>query len=113
MKENVGNTDRLIRVAVATALGAAGVRWLQKNKKRRKNGKTLAPAAAFLAGSAALLESAVTRVCPVNGLLGIDTRSGERKRKDEKKRDESPDEHDAGDLISARAGEAASAAAAH
>lgn len=111
MKENVGKTDRWIRIAVATALGAAGVRSLQKNKKR-KNGKKVAPAA-LLAGSAALFESAMTRVCPINGMLGIDTRSFDRKRKDEKNREESRTDRDERDVVSARAGEAASAAAAH
>ena len=68
MRENVGRTDRLIRVVVGSALAFGGLRGL--------GAQTLGPAA-LLAAGALVLESALTRVCPVNHLLGIDTRRDE------------------------------------
>jgi uncharacterized membrane protein len=68
MRENVGRTDRWIRVALGGALAVGGVRGL--------GARQLAPAA-LLAAGALLLESALTRVCPINRLLRIDTRRGE------------------------------------
>jgi len=65
MQENVGNTDRLLRIGIGASLATFGL-------LRLKSGR-LGPALLFASG-ALLLESAITRVCPVNALLGIDTR---------------------------------------
>lgn len=65
MQENVGNTDRLLRIGIGASLATVGL-------LRLKSGR-IGPAL-FLASGVLLLESAITRVCPVNSLLGIDTR---------------------------------------
>lgn len=66
MQENVGDTDRWLRVAVggALVLGAASTLGA-----RRALGPGL-----LLAGGALLLETAITRVCPLNAALGFDSR---------------------------------------
>lgn len=66
MQENVGDTDRWLRVAVggALVLGAAS-----SLGGRRALGPGL-----LLAGGALLLETAITRVCPLNAALGVDSR---------------------------------------
>jgi hypothetical protein len=66
MHQNVGRTDQLIRIGVGSALVFAGIGRLAR-------GRRLAPTA-LLAGGAVLLETAVTRTCPINHLLGLDTR---------------------------------------
>jgi hypothetical protein len=66
MQENVGNVDRWVRVAVSGALILGGARAL------RAKGSVVP--GLVLAGGAILLETAVTRVCPVNAALRIDTR---------------------------------------
>jgi len=66
MQENVGNTDRLLRIGIGASLATIGL-------LRLKSGH-VGPAL-FLAAGALLLESAITRVCPVNSLLGLDTRA--------------------------------------
>ena len=65
MKENVGNADRLLRVGIGASLLTAGVLRLRSGK--------LGPSLLFASG-ALLLGSAIYRVCPMNSLLGIDTR---------------------------------------
>ena len=65
MLENVGNTDRWVRVAIGSSLVLGGM-W-----GSRRGGLVSALA---LGTGAMLLESAITRVCPVNDWLGIDTR---------------------------------------
>lgn len=67
MKENVGNKDRLIRAVVGPALIGIGYLALGGNK-----GKLTGLSA--IVGGSLLVESALTRVCPVNAFLGIDTR---------------------------------------
>lgn len=67
MKENVGTKDRLIRATVGPAL--IGIGYLVLGGKKGK----LSGISAIVGGSL-LIESALTRVCPVNGILGIDTR---------------------------------------
>ena len=67
MQENVGQIDRWVRFALGGALVLGGLRALTR---RRTFGGALA-----LTGGALVLESAITRVCPVNALLGVDTRS--------------------------------------
>lgn len=66
MQENVGNTDRLLRIGIGASLATAGLLQLRRGR--------LGPALLFASG-ALLLESAITRVCPINSLLGIDTRN--------------------------------------
>ena len=70
MQENVGTKDGWIRSAVGSSLVTLGL-W----RSRR------APLQSLLAAGvgAILLESAVTRVCPVNALLGVDTRADEER----------------------------------
>jgi len=65
MQENVGNADRLWRIGIGASLATVGLMRLRSGR--------LGPALLFASG-ALLLESAITRVCPVNSLLGIDTR---------------------------------------
>ncbi|HYP74341.1 MAG TPA: DUF2892 domain-containing protein [Polyangiaceae bacterium] len=66
MQENVGDRDRVLRFGVGGALLIAGLLGLRRGR--------LGPALLFASG-AMVLESAVTRVCPVNSLLGVDTRA--------------------------------------
>ena len=65
MQENVGNTDRLLRIGIGASLATVGILRLRSGR--------LGPAL-LLASGALLLESAITRVCPINALLRIDTR---------------------------------------
>lgn len=65
MQENVGRMDSWIRLGLGGGLAVAGIRALK--------GGLVMPAVLFTT-SALLVKSAITRVCPVNGLLGIDTR---------------------------------------
>ncbi len=67
MKENVGKKDRLIRSIAGPALIGIGYTALDGRKGN------IAGLATIVAG-ALLAESALTKVCPVNGILGIDTR---------------------------------------
>lgn len=67
MQENVGNADRLLRIGIGVSLISVALTRLKRGR--------LGPALLFASG-ALLLESAITRVCPVNSLLGIDTRKG-------------------------------------
>jgi|SRR4051812_4807725 uncharacterized membrane protein len=71
MLENVGKTDRWLRAAVGSSLVLAGLGGA------RRGG--LASALALGAG-VMLLETAITRVCPVNHWLGIDTRFQNERR---------------------------------
>lgn len=66
MQENVGSTDAVARAVVGGALTYVAVRELGPQKLRW---------AALLALGALLVESAITRVCPVNHLLKLDTRN--------------------------------------
>jgi hypothetical protein len=71
MKENVGRTDRRMRAAVGPALFALGYTRFG-GREGRVGGLALMIAAALV------VESAITRVCPVNALLGIDTTEDRR-----------------------------------
>jgi hypothetical protein len=66
MQENIGNLERWLRVAAGGALVLGGARALGARG-------ALAPAL-VLASGALVLETALTRVCPLNALLGVDTR---------------------------------------
>jgi len=67
MKENVGGADQLIRTVLGPAMIAASVSRLGAAK-----GNTLG--LLTLVGGVLVLESAITRTCPVNAALGVDTR---------------------------------------
>lgn len=75
MKENVGKVDRIGRSVIGPALmGFGAIRW---------GGNRGEPAGlvAMVAG-ALIVESAITRVCPINAALGLDTRSIEEIERD-------------------------------
>ena len=66
MRENVGGADRVTRAAAGPALLALGYgRWGGASG-------SLSGLLAMLAG-ALITETAITRVCPLNEALGIDT----------------------------------------
>lgn len=67
MKENVGKKDRLIRSIAAPALIGVGYSVLKGNKGHG------AGLCVMMLGTL-IAESALTKVCPANALLGIDTR---------------------------------------
>ena len=67
MKENVGRIDQTLRSVIAPVLLVLGYTTL--NGKR---GGTIGLIA--MISGALLVESAITRVCPINALLGVDTR---------------------------------------
>lgn len=66
MRENVGGADRLLRVAIGPAVVLWG--WILLSPAERKSG----PVALMLTG-ALLSETALTKVCPVSAVFGIDT----------------------------------------
>ncbi len=67
MKENVGNTDQTMRAVAGPLLLTAGYAFL--GGKKGKLGGLMA----MMAG-ALITETAITRTCPLNELVGIDTR---------------------------------------
>ncbi len=69
MKENVGHTDRALRSVAGPALLALGLTSLGARRGR------LAGLLALI-GGALITETAITRVCPLNEALGIDTAHG-------------------------------------
>ena len=75
MKENVGRIDRIVRFVVGPALVGVGYTRLGGYEG------SLPGLAAMLVG-ALIVESAVTRVCPMNALLRIDTRSRRERTRD-------------------------------
>jgi uncharacterized membrane protein len=74
MRENVGELDRVMRGVFGSALVLRGLVQLIRGKEVRGLLRLL--------GGALVLESAVTRVCPVNAALGIDTRSKQERLTD-------------------------------
>ena len=67
VKENVGQTDQAVRAALGPMLLLAGFTLLDG-----KRGRPLGLAA--MVSGALITETAMTRTCPLNELLGIDTR---------------------------------------
>lgn len=67
MKENVGGADQILRTVAGPALIATGL--LRLGATRGRTSGLLA-----IVTGALVLESAITRTCPVNAALGIDTR---------------------------------------
>ncbi|MFP4316165.1 MAG: DUF2892 domain-containing protein [Desulfovibrionales bacterium] len=68
MKENVGRMDQVFRSIAGPALIVLGYSRLGGREGRPVG------LVAMIAGTG-VVESAITRVCPVNSLLGIDSRS--------------------------------------
>ena len=66
MKENVGGADRIVRAVAAPVLIALGYTRLGGNRGAL-------PGVLAIVTGALLAETAITRVCPMNELLGIDT----------------------------------------
>ena len=66
MKENVGGTDRALRSIAGPALLSLGLTRLGARSGR------LAGLLAIV-GGALITETAITRVCPLNEALGVDT----------------------------------------
>lgn len=73
MRENVGHTDRLVRSILGPVLIVRGLGQLLMGKRRGVFG--------IIAGTL-VVESAVTRVCPLSAALGIDTRSTNERMSD-------------------------------
>ncbi|WP_437931232.1 DUF2892 domain-containing protein [Sorangium sp. So ce291] len=70
MQENVGTLDRTARLVAGPLLMGLGATAL--GGLRGRPGGLVA-----LVAGALIVESAITRVCPVNRLLGVDTRERE------------------------------------
>jgi len=68
MKENVGSNDQVFRILTGSAMILVGYAFLGGY---RGSGKGLLT---MMAG-VATVESGITRVCPLNALRGIDTRT--------------------------------------
>lgn len=75
MKENVGNVDRFFRAIAGPSLIMLGY-----SRFGGAQGRCIG-LLSMMAG-AAVTESAITRVCPLNSLLGIDTRSSRQMYRD-------------------------------
>jgi hypothetical protein len=71
MKENVGRRDRIMRSMVGPVLLAVGYGLLDRNRTA---------GAVALLGGAMVTETAITRTCPINALLGIDTTRRDEER---------------------------------
>ena len=66
MKENVGGADRMARAVAGPVLIALGYARLGGDEGSL-------PGLLAILGGAFLVETAITRVCPVNELAGVDT----------------------------------------
>ncbi len=66
MKQNVGHADRAMRSVLGPALLVLGYKWLNG-----REGEMLGLAA--MASGAIVTGTAITRFCPINAALGIDT----------------------------------------
>lgn len=75
MHENMGSKDRTVRGVLGPALLSLGYFCLEGRKGRPLG------LLSMMAG-VALIESAITRVCPLSAELGIDTRSTLEKLRD-------------------------------
>lgn len=67
MTENVGSVDRTVRSILGPSLMAMGYFQLGGNRGRL-------PGLLSMMLGVAITESAITRVCPINSVLGLDTR---------------------------------------
>lgn len=75
MKENVGPLDRMMRAVVGPGLLALGYAKLGGNRGAL-------PGLLAMIGGTLITESAITRVCPINALLGLDTRPQRQRIRD-------------------------------
>ena len=66
VRENVGGPERVLRATIGPALVAWG--WLILGPTRRQSG----PVALMIMG-VLVTETAVTKVCPISAVFGIDT----------------------------------------
>ena len=71
MQENVGSFDRLARAVLGPTLLVLGGAYALR---RRPSGRAPFASAVALVAGALIAETAVTQVCPVNALLGVNTR---------------------------------------
>lgn len=69
MQENVGSIDRWIRLGVGAGLLVTGASAVGRQRIK---------SAALIALGTALIETSITRVCPMNAALGLDTRRYDR-----------------------------------
>lgn len=67
MKENVGRADQILRAIVGPLLLIGGLTRLGATRGR-------AAGIAAMIGGALITETALTKTCPLNELLGMDTR---------------------------------------
>jgi hypothetical protein len=75
MQENVGREDQLLRLVVGPALAGVGVGLLG-------GGRGSAAGLAAVVAGVLVAESGITRTCPLNHLLGIDTRDAGLRARD-------------------------------
>jgi hypothetical protein len=73
MRENVGRIERIARSIIGPGLAALGISQLSDRPVLGVLG---------LVTGTIVLESAVTRVCPLNGAFGRDTRSQDERLRD-------------------------------
>jgi hypothetical protein len=66
MRENVGGADRRVRMVVGPALVLAGYTWFGGRRGR-------AAGIATMIVGALLTETVLTKTCPLNAMVGIDT----------------------------------------
>jgi hypothetical protein len=66
MKENVGRRDQAMRSVLGPLMVLLGYSWL-------KGGEGRIVGLAVMMGGGLISETAITRTCPLNELLGIDT----------------------------------------
>jgi hypothetical protein len=75
MKENVGRTDRIVRFLVGPAIVGLGFAPIGGHLGR-------IPGLVAMIAGVLVVESAITRVCPLNALLGLDTRNERERTRD-------------------------------
>jgi hypothetical protein len=75
MEKNVGRADQVARLMAGPALLILGY-----SRMGGREGRTLGLLA--MMSGVSLIESAITRICPVSALLGIDTRTTHEKVSD-------------------------------
>lgn len=68
MKENVGTVDQVARAITGPVLLILGYKKLGGNRGNL-------PGLITMIAATTLIESAITRVCPLNSAFGIDTRN--------------------------------------
>jgi hypothetical protein len=74
VKENVGHADKVVRLVLGPALMGIGLGMM--------GGRSTTAGLAALVAGVLVVESGITRTCPLNHLAGIDTREPELRAKD-------------------------------